>query len=287
MGGGPHPRRDLHGPRAARAADRGPRPRQDPRARRLLLRRQPLRVRREGARGDGLRERRQPRERLQRLEAERLRDHDPARPLRRPALALQPPPPHPGGRRGRPAADPRRARAARRRGRARLPRLALPRRRGRRHARDRRRGRRRRVEPPAPGRALDRPPRRAQGALREADARGAQSGRERRPVPGAADLGQRRADPRRRLGRDRGRRRQLPDALPRERRLRLARDPRRARLDLPLRGPDDRVRARPTARATAASSRSRRRRSSPPAAPKEAFSASSPGSSARSRRTRR
>ena len=76
------------------------------------------------------------------------------------------------------------------------PVLALPRRRGRRHARHRRRGRRRRVEPPAPDRPLDRPARRAEGALREADARGAEPGRERRPVPGAADLGEHRADPR-------------------------------------------------------------------------------------------
>ena len=50
-------------------------------------------------------------------------------------------------------------------------------------------------------------------------------------------------DPRRGLGGDRRRRRQLPDALPAERRLGLARHPRRARLDLPLRGPGDRLRA--------------------------------------------
>ena len=43
------------------------------------------------------------------------------------------------------------------------------------------------------------------------------------------------------LGRDRRRRRQLPDALPRERRVGLARHPRRARIDLPLRGPGDRL----------------------------------------------
>ena len=60
---------------------------------------------------------------------------------------------------------------------------------------------------------------------------------------GAADVGERRADPRRGLGRDHRRRRQLPHALPRQRRVRLARDPRRARLDLPLRGPGHRLRA--------------------------------------------
>ena len=97
-------------------------------------------------------------------------------------------------------------------------------------------GRRRRLEPPAPDRPLDRTARRAQGRVRAADDRGAQPRRDRRAVRGAARLGERRADPRPRLGRDRRRHRQLPDALPRQRRLRLARHPRRARLDLPLRG---------------------------------------------------
>ena len=91
----------------------------------------------------------------------------------------------------------------------------------------------------------------------------------------------------RRLGRDRRRRRQLPDALPRERRVGLARHPGRPRLDLPLRGPGHRVQAARRARATAASSRSRRRRSWRRAAPRAACSASCRGSSARSRRTRR
>ena len=119
----------------------------------------------------------EPRGRVQRLEAKRLRDHDPARPLRRAARALQPAPPHPGGRRGRPAAPARLARPSDRRRRARLARVALPRRRRRRHARHRRRGRRRRVEPPAPDRPLDGPARRAEGALGEAHARGAEPGR--------------------------------------------------------------------------------------------------------------
>ena len=204
------------------------------------------------------------------------------------ALALQPPPPHSRGRRGRAAAAARRTRAPHRRGRARLAGLALPRGRRSRHARDRRRRRRRRVEPPAPDRALDRPPRRAEGRLREADARGPQPGREGRAVPGAAHLGERRPHPRRRLGRDRRRRRQLPDALPRQRRVGVERHPGRARLDLPLRGPGRRCSRRPPAgRATAACSRSRRRPSSRPAAPRAACSACSRGSSARSRRTRR
>ena len=90
---------------------------------------------------------------------------DPARPLARAALALQPAPADPRGRRGGPAAPARRARPPDRRRRARLARVALPRRRRRRHARDRRRRRRRRVEPPAPDRPLDRPARRAEGRV--------------------------------------------------------------------------------------------------------------------------
>ncbi len=63
----------------------------------------------------------------------------------------------------------------------------------------------------------------------------------------------------RQLRRGRRRHRQLPDALPGERRVRAARQAERLRLDLPLRGAGDGVRARRTARATAASTRSRRR----------------------------
>ena len=62
-------------------------------------------------------------------------------------------------------------------------------------------------------------------------------------VSRAPDLGEHRPDPRRRLGHDRRRRRQLPDPLPRQRRVGLARDPRRARIDLSLRGPGDGLQA--------------------------------------------
>ena len=186
----------------------------------------------------------QSRRRLHGLEAERLRRDDPARPLVRAALPLQPPPPHPRGRRGRPAAPPGRARAPRRRRRARLAGVALPRRGRCRHARDRRRRRRRRVEPPASDRPFDGPSGRAEGALGEADDRGAQPGRARPALRGAADLREHRSDPRRGLGRDRRRRGQLPDPLPRERRLGLARDSGRPRLDLPLRGPGHGLRPR-------------------------------------------
>ena len=189
VGGGSHPGRDLHRPRPARVADRGPGPGQEPRARRLLLRRQPL-----GLRGEGARRSSATRTSLNLAggftdwKRNGFEVTIPRVALAGAALALQPSPPHPRGRRGGTAAPARRARPARRRRRPRLARVALPRRRRRRHARDRRRGRRRRVEPPAPDRPLDRPPRRAEGALRQAHARGAQPGRARRPVPGAPDL---------------------------------------------------------------------------------------------------
>ncbi len=186
VGRGAHPRRDLHRPRPPRAADRGPRPRQGASARRLLLGGEPLGVCREGARGARLRKRREPRGRLLRLEAERLRGHHPAGPLSRAALALQPAPAHPRGRRGRTAAPARRARPADRRRRARLAGVALPRRRRSRDARDRRRRRRRRVQPPAPDRPLDRPARRAEGRVREAHARGSESRRSRRALTRSA-----------------------------------------------------------------------------------------------------
>ena len=82
--------------------------------------------------------------------------------------ALQPPRPHPRGRRRGPAQAARLARAAARRGRPRLAVRALPRGGGRRTARDRRRRPRRRVEPAAPGAALDRAPRRLEGGVGQA-----------------------------------------------------------------------------------------------------------------------
>ena len=187
----------------------------------------------------GLRGRRQPGGRLRGLEAERVRGDDAACSLVRATRAVQPPPLDPRGRRGRPAAPPGRARAPRRSRWPRLPRVALSGCSRRRHARDRRRGRRRRVEPAAPDRPLHRHAGRAQGALGQAHDRGAEPGRSRQAVRGTSDLRERRSHPRRGLGRDRGRRGQLPDPLPRERRLGLARNPGRPRLDLPLRGPGD------------------------------------------------
>ena len=110
---------------------------------------------------------------------------------------------------------------------------------------------------------------------------------ERRHLPRAPHLGEHRPDPRRRLGPDRRRRRQLPDAVPRQRRVGLARHPGRARLDLPLRGPGHGLQAArgpvlplPLPRAAAARARAvvRRRRRARRAAR---------ASSARCRRTRR
>ena len=156
VGRRPHSRRDARLPRPLRVADRagGARPR--PADRRLLRRRLALGVRGEDAPGARLRERRLARRRLHRLEAQRLPDA--AAPLARrgEALAVQPPHPHPGGRRRGPAQAARVADPADRRRRPRLARLALSRRGRRRHARHRRRRPGRRVEPPAPDRALDR-----------------------------------------------------------------------------------------------------------------------------------
>ena len=103
------------------------------------------------------------------------------------------------------------------------PAVALPRGRGRRHDRDRRRRHRRRDEPAAADRALARDARHAEGRLGQALDRGAQPGRRRAHLPRAPHLREHRPDPRRRLGPDRRRRRQLPDPLPRQRRVGLAR----------------------------------------------------------------
>ena len=110
---------------------------------------------------------------------------------------------------------------------------------------------------------------------RRADDRGAQPRRRGRHHKERHHLRERRPDPRRRVGRDHRRRRQLPDAIPHQRRLGLPRHPGRARLDLPLRGPDDRVQAArgpvlplPLPRAAAARARAelrRRRRARRPA----------------------
>ena len=189
---------------------------------------------------------------------------------RRAARSLQPTRPDPGDRRRRPGAAARRERARRRRGRPRLTGCALPRRGRHRPPRDRGRRPRGRVEPPASGASLDGRARGAEGRVGRAEGSRAEPGRGSRRLPGAAQRGQRRPDPRRGLGGDRRRRRQLPDALPAERRLGLARHPRRPRLDLPLRGPGDRLRFRSRARAIAASFRSRLRPSSRRAAPRAA-----------------
>ena len=207
--------------------------------------------------------------------------------LARAARALLAPPADPRDRRGGTAEAARLAHPADRRRRPRLARRALPRRRRRRPDRDHRRRHRRRVEPAAPDRPLARHARHAEGRQRQARDRGAQPRRRGDDLPRAADLGEHRPDPRRRLGHHRRRRRQLPDALPRQRRLGLA----RASPSCTARSTASRARSRSSSRATApataASTPRRRRRSSRRRAPRAACSACCRASSARCRRTRR
>ena len=203
----------------------------------LLRLRQPLGARRPHAAGAArLRGRRVHARRHHALEGPRLRRRGPARAHPRAARALLAPPADPGDRARGPAEAARREGAAARRRRARLAGRALPRRGRRRHARHRRQRRGRPLEPPAPGGALERPHRRAEGRLgRDLDPRD-QPRRERREVPRPARRRQHHGD-HRGLRRDRRRPRQLPHALPAERRERAAADPGRVGLDPRLRGP--------------------------------------------------
>ena len=174
-----------------------------------------------------------------------------------------------------------------RRRRARLADRALPGRGRRRHDRHRRPRRRRSLEPAAPDPAHQRPHRHAEGrvgAHRRID--GAQPGREGVELPGAPELGER---PRhlRAVRHHRRRLRQLPDALPGERRLRHAEEAERARQHLPVRGSGDRLRPAhgpllPLPLPGAAAARARRR-----AAPRPACSACCRAWSAACRRSRR
>ena len=237
--------------------------------------RQPVAAGRHHPPRDGLRERVEPGRRLPALEAER------------PALGRAPARSRPNSARATAAtsSSPRWASrassscsdsqgAAHRRRRPRLARRLLPGRRRRGHHRPGRRRRGGREQPPAPDHPHHRPRRDAQGRVGEDRDRGAQPRRhgQRAPVPGGQGE---RARPDRRLRRDHRRRRQLPDALPAQRRR--AHDPRprsstrascasRAtpRSSCPTRAP-----------ATAASSRSRRRPTWRPPAARPACSASS------------
>ena len=202
-------------------------------------------------------------------------------PHARAAQPLQAPPPAARGRRRRPAEAARRQGPPARRRRPRLARRPLPGRRRRRHHRHHRHGRRRRVQPPAPDPPQHGPHRRPQGRLGQEDAHRAEPRRQRRHLRRAPRRRQRPRHPRRGLGRHRRRHRQLPDPVPRQRRVGEARHPGGARLDLPLRGHGHRVRPDATARPTATWSPSRRRPTWPPAAPKPACSACCPASSGR------
>ena len=211
---------------------------------------------------------------------------DPARPPDRGAEdPLQPPPADPRGGLGRPGEAARVEGAADRRRRPRPPGRAVPRGRGRRHARDHRLRRRRPLEPPAPGHPHHRPHRREEGRVRAQDADGAQPGRERGRPRGDAGRRQRRPDHRglrRRPRRDR----HVRDPLHPQRRRGRRRDPGGPRVGVPVRGPAHRPSSRTRVRATAACTRPRPRPSSPPAARSPACWASCPGSWACSRPTR-
>ena len=133
-----------------------------------------------------------------------------------------------------PAEAARRQGAAARRRRPGLADVPLPGRRRCRHARDRRRRRRRPLQPAAAGDPQHRAGRGLQGRLRARGDHGAEPGRERRRLQDAHRRLEHHGD-HRGLRRDRGRRRQLPDQVPAQRRERQAADPRRVRLDPGLR----------------------------------------------------
>ena len=225
---GPHPRRRARAAQLPRVAHRGHR---RPTARKRVILycavRQPLRVRRQDA----------ARRSSATSTSSRMtggitlwkdRGYDvevPAHAHARAARALLAPPAAPRGRRRGPAEAARRQGPAARRRRARLADRALPRRGRRRHARHRRRRRRRRLEPPAPGHPHDRaasacrrstPPRRRSTTLNpdvevvkyptRLDASNIME------IIEGYDI-------------DRRRRRQLPDALPAQRRDGAPADP--------------------------------------------------------------
>ena len=194
------------------------------------------------ARGARLRARRVDDRRLHAVEGPRLRGRGPAHADRRAARALQPPPPR----------CPRSASRASmklldakvllpRRRRPRLADRALPRRGRRRHARHRRRRRRRPLQPPAPGHPHDRRHRHPEGRL------GRAAIKDLNPDVNVVKY-QTRLDASNIMeiiegyDIDRRRRRQLPDALPAQRRVGAAEDPGRQRRDPRLRGPAQRLR---------------------------------------------
>ena len=185
------------------------------------------------------------------------RGRRPAHAHRRAARALLAPHARSRDRHRGPAEAARREGAAARRRRPRLADGAVPRRCRRRHAGHRRQRRRRPLEPSAPGDPQHRPHRHAQGRLGRAGDPRAEPRRERRQVPDARRRVEHRRD-HRGLRRDRRRRRQLPHALPAQRRDRAPEDPRRVRLDPRLRRPAVGLSSHTRARATAACSASRR-----------------------------
>ena len=188
VGRGPHPRRQARAARVPRVADRGrcrrrPRPGDRP----LLRFRAALGAGRPHAdRPARLHEREVDDRRDHAVEGPRLQGRGPEGADPRAARALLAPPARAGDRaRGPDQAAGGEGAAARRR-RARLADRALPRRGGRRHARDRRRRRGRPLQPAAPGDPHDRRHRHAEGRLRRARDHRDQPGRQGHQVPGRA-----------------------------------------------------------------------------------------------------
>ena len=156
-----------------------------------------------------------------------------AAPLAGAATPIQPPGAHPGGWTGRPAQAAGFQGAAHRRRRPGIADRALSDRLGRRDDRPRRRRRGRRVQPPAPGAALDRSRGHEEGRLGRIDPARPESRDARHQARGAPGRGQRRAADRR-LRRDRRRDGQLRHSLRAERRGRQAAQAGGSRLDLSL-----------------------------------------------------
>ena len=242
MGRGPHPRRGPRAEELSRTVGRGPLAEQGQAHRPLLRRRRAFRDGRRHACQARLHERPLHGRRVQPLEGLRVPLGEAREPHGRSGAAVLTAPPYPGGGRGGAAQAAEVESAPHRRGRARLAGGLLPRSGRRGDARHRRLGRRRRDEPAAPDPPFDRADRRAEGGFGEGHARGDQSGRDRHPVQGAPHLREHRPD-HRGLRRRHRRRRQLPHALPVERRVDQVAQAGGPRLHLPVRGAGHRVQA--------------------------------------------
>ena len=242
VGPGPPARRHPRRQELPRAADRAGRAVPGHARRPVLRRRDPLAVRGPDAGRDGLHGRRVDERRVRRLEGPGP-GVDAAGRAHRPAEApVQPPPADPRGGVRRAGAAAGLEGAAGRCGGPRVAGGAVPRGGGRRHDRHRGLRRRRPVEPAAPGDPRERPRRREEGRVRAEDHQRAEPGRDRDRPGGDAGRGQR-GPAHRRVRRHRRRHRHVRDAVRPQRRGGRGRDPGRARVRVPVRGPADDVRA--------------------------------------------